>query len=210
MTVDVGSRTIAPKSNDDSPNYFQPNEIPAAQIKPSPTPNRTSERSKNMRGRIILFVAIGLVVLVAIAASGTRNTSRPTSQFLGSAENNSAQLIQQGREIFRFDTFGDEAFRGGQLQLHQAINTLTPRNALALGLKVDAEALSPSVVEAIKHGKINLDDPSVTRTLIQQKAVLGVVGFFDNNNTLRSVGLTCAVCHWTTQSHPALAQGSTA
>jgi len=53
------------------------------------------------------------------------------------------------------------------------------------------------VVEAIKHGKINLDDPAVTRTLIQQNAVLGVVGFFDNSNTLRSVGLTCAVCHST-------------
>ena len=136
-------------------------------------------------------------MLGAVVASGTKKTSRPTSQFLGSAEDNSAQLIQQGRQIFRFETFGDEAFWGGQLQLHQAINTLTPQNALALGLKVDAEALSPSVVEAIKHGKINLDDPAVTRTLIQQKAILGVVGFFDNSNTLRSVGLTCAVCHST-------------
>jgi len=106
-----------------------------------------------MRGRIIIFVTVGLLVLGAVVASGTKKTSRPTSQFLGSAEDNSAQLIQQGRQIFRFDTFGDEAFWGGQLQLHQAINTLTPQNALALGLKVDAEALSPSVVEA----------PSLTR-----------------------------------------------
>jgi hypothetical protein len=150
-----------------------------------------------MRGRIIMFVTVGLLVLGAVVASGTKKTSRPTSQFLGSAEDNSAQLIQQGRQIFRFDTFGDEAFWGGQLQLQQAINTLSPKQALALGLKVDAEALSPSVVEAIKHGKINLDDPAVTRTLIQQKAVLGIVGFFDNSNTLRSVGLTCAVCHST-------------
>jgi cytochrome c peroxidase len=150
-----------------------------------------------MRGRIIMVVTVGLLVLGAMAASRAKNTSRQTSQFLGSAEDNSARLIQQGREIFRFDTFGDEAFWGGQLQLHQAINTLTPRQALALGLKVDTDALSPSLVEAIKHGKINLDDPAVTRTLIQQKAVLGVVGFFDNSNMLRSVGLTCAVCHST-------------
>ena len=150
-----------------------------------------------MRGRIIMVITVALLVLAAMAASRAKNASRPTSQFLGSAENNSAQLIQQGRDIFRFDTFGDEAFWGGQLQLHQAINTLTPRQALALGLKVDAEALSPSLVEAIQHGKINLDDPAVTRTLIQQKAVLGVVGFFDNSNMLRSVGLTCAVCHST-------------
>jgi hypothetical protein len=84
--------------------------------------------------------------------------------------NNSEQLIQQGRQTFRLDTFGDEAFWGGQLQLYQAISTLTPRNALGLGLKVDAQALSPSLVEGIKHGKVNLDDPVVTRALMQQQA----------------------------------------
>jgi hypothetical protein len=161
-----------------------------------------------MRGRIIMFVTAGLLVLGAVVASGTKKTSRPTSQFLGSAEDNSAQLIQQGRQIFRFDTFGDEAFWGGQLQLQQAITTLSPKQALALGLKVDAEALSPSVVEAIKHGKINLDDPAVTRMLIQQNAVLGVVGFFDNSNTLRSVGLTCAVCHSTVDNSVASGIGA--
>lgn len=149
-----------------------------------------------MRGRIILCITLGLLALGTIAATSRRSPSS-TSQFLGSAEDNSAQLIQQGRQIFRFDTFGDEVFWGDQLQLHQAINALTPRNALALGLKVDSQALSPSVVEAIKHGKVNLDDPAVTRALIQQQAVLGVVGFFDSNNKLRSVGLTCAICHST-------------
>src|SRR5437773_7998668 len=142
-----------------------------------PQPRKPSERSQNMRGRIIMVITVGLLVLAAMAASRAKNASRPASQFLGSAENNSAQLIQQGRDIFRFDTFGDEAFWGGQLQLHQAINTLTSRQALALGLKVDVEALSPSLVVATQHGKINLDDPVVTLTLIEQKAVLGVVGF---------------------------------
>jgi len=150
-----------------------------------------------MRGRIILYSALGVLALGTIAISRGRNSSRHTSQFLGSAEDNSAQLIQEGRQIFRFDTFGDEAFWGDQLQLHQAINGLTPRSALALGLKVDSQALSPSIVQAIKHGKVSLDDPAVTRSLIQQQAVLGVVGFFDSNNMLRSVGLTCAVCHST-------------
>jgi len=161
-----------------------------------------------MRSRIIVSSALGLLALTALVASGTRNTSSTTSSFLGSAEDNSAQLIQQGRQIFRFDTFGDQAFWGDQLHLHQAINNLTPRNALALGLKVDAQALSPSLVEAIKHGKVNLDDPAVTRALIQQQAVLGVVGFFDNNNLLRSVGLTCAVCHSTVDDSIAPGIGS--
>jgi hypothetical protein len=73
---------------------------------------------------------------------------------------------------------------------------LTPRNALALGLKVDVDALPSAVVEAIKHGKVNLDDPAVTQLLIKQNAVLGVVGFL-KGGALNSVGLTCAVCHST-------------
>ena len=96
----------------------------------------------------------------------------------------------------------------GQLQLHQAINTLTPRNALALGLRVDSDALSPSTVNAIKHGNVNLDDPAVTRMLIQQNAVLGVVGFFNSNGMLSSVGLTCAICHSTVNDSVAPGIGS--
>jgi hypothetical protein len=139
-----------------------------------------------------------LLVLSAIAVPGGKNRKEEsTSQFLGSAEANSKRLIHEGRWIFRFDTFGDQAFWGDQLRLHQAINTLPPSTALALGLKVDADALSPSVVEAIKHGQVNLNDPAVTRFLIKNNAVLGVVGFFNDTGTLRSVGLTCALCHST-------------
>ncbi|HWR35701.1 MAG TPA: hypothetical protein VN622_07510 [Clostridia bacterium] len=139
---------------------------------------------------LVAFVAM-LSVLATIAGTGTRR-----SHFLGSAENNSKQLIDMGRQVFRFDTFGDEQFWGGQLRLHEAINTLSPRNALALGLKVDSQALSPSVIQAIKQGRVNLDDPAVTRQLIRQNAVLGVVGFFQDQR-LSSVGLTCAFCHST-------------
>lgn len=146
------------------------------------------------RHAALVLLPVVFFVLAAVALLGAKHKSK--SDFLGSAEDNSQQLIEQGRQIFRFDTFGDQAFWGGQLQLHVAINGLTPRNALALGLKVDADALSPSVVQAIKHGKVNLDDPTVTRLLIQQNSILGVVGFFQND-TLTSVGLTCALCHST-------------
>jgi len=74
---------------------------------------------------------------------------------------------------------------------------LTPRQALGLGLKIDSQALPSTVIQAIKNGTVNLDDPAVTRLLIKLKAVLGVVGFFNADGTLRSVGLTCAVCHST-------------
>jgi hypothetical protein len=143
----------------------------------------------------ILLTVVLVLATIAVPSAKTANKAA-TSQFLGSAEDNAKQLIDQGRHIFRFDTFGDEAFWGGQLHLQQSINNLTPRTALALGLKVDAQALPPSVVEAIKHGRVNLNDPAVTLLLIKQNAVLGVVGHF-HNNTLSSVGLTCAICHST-------------
>ena len=74
---------------------------------------------------------------------------------------------------------------------------MTPTQAWTLGLKVDSDALPPQVIQAIKNGTVNLNDPAVTRLLIKLKAVLGVVGFFNPDGTLRSVGLTCAVCHST-------------
>src|SRR5690349_5883691 len=118
----------------------------------------------------LLLLLAGCVVLAAMAENRDKNSKDdPRFAFLGNVDDSSRQLLNSGKQIFRFDTFGDEAFWGDQLQLHQAINGLTPRNALALGLKVDADALSPSTVEAIKHGKVNLDDPAVTRALIKQK-----------------------------------------
>jgi hypothetical protein len=143
-----------------------------------------------------ILLAVVLVLATIVVPSAKTAKKANTSQFLGSAEENSKHLIDQGRQIFRFDTYGDEAFWTGQLQIQQAVSSLTPRTALSLGLKVDAEALPPSVVEAIKHGNVNLNDPAVTLQLIEQNAVLGVVGTF-NGNTLSKVGFTCALCHST-------------
>jgi len=141
-----------------------------------------------------LLIAL-LPVAILITASTQNQTS--SSTFFGSADSNSQSMIQQGRHTFCFDTFGDEAFWGGKLELHRAINNMTPSQALTLGLKVDSDALPPEVIQAIKNGTVNLNDPTVTRLLIKLKAVLGVVGFFNPDGTLRSVGLTCAVCHST-------------
>src|SRR5438105_2562891 len=162
-----------------------------------------------MKRRYALVAALPAAFVLALAimaAPGAKQ--KPASQFLGNAEDNSDQLIHQGRQIFRFDTFGDEVFWGGQLQLQQAINTLAPRTALALGLKVDSQSLPPSLVLAIKRGKVNLDDPAVTRLLIKKNAVLGVVGFFDNQGMLTSVGLSCATCHSTVDNSVAPGIGS--
>src|SRR5262245_735278 len=94
-------------------------------------------------------------------------------------------VVREGRSIFRFDTFGSEAFWGGALRLHETIAGsanggagpgLSPRAALSLGLKVDADALPPDLVNAATRGAVNLDDPATTLALLKLDAVVGVKG----------------------------------
>ena len=115
-------------------------------------------------------------------------------------------LVNQGKQIFRFDTYGDEEFWSGLLHIDKAIAGaanggfgpgVSPRTALAVGLKVDAQALPPDVVSGIQSGAISLDDPKTTIALLKLNAVLGVKGNFETNGTLKSIGITCASCHST-------------
>jgi len=116
------------------------------------------------------------------------------------------QMLEQGRQIFRYDTFGDETFWGDTLRLHQAIagahlggvgEGVTPKTALAVGLKVDVDALPASLVSQLKAGKVNLDDPATTLALLKLNSVVGVTGHFDNQGKLVSMGIQCALCHAT-------------
>jgi hypothetical protein len=141
-----------------------------------------------LAGGLILY-ALGVAIIGTVQAF-----NRPSADAQNVAASN--RLFAEGKQIFRFDTFGDEAFWGGQLRLHETVRTLSPRRALGLGLKVDVDALPRDVVDALRKGKVNLDDPAVTATLLKLNAVLGVKGFFEDG-TLTSVGLTCAVCHST-------------
>jgi Cytochrome c len=110
---------------------------------------------------------------------------------------NVEDMVKDGRQIFRFDTFGDEAFWGDTLRLHEAIATVSPKTALAVGLKVDLDALPLDLVQALKAGKVNLDDPAVTLALLKLNAVLGVTGIFNQAGNLSSMGIQCALCHST-------------
>lgn len=112
------------------------------------------------------------------------------------------QLVQQGQEIFRYDTFGDETFWTDVLQMNEVIESaVSPATALSVGLKVDAEALPPAVVEAIQNGEVDLDDPQTTLVLLQLNAVVGVQGEVSENSDgtlkLDRMGITCALCHST-------------
>ena len=150
-----------------------------------------------MKRNVAVFLLMPAVILLMAAISeSTTKIGADGNELRSSTVDNAKHLIEQGRQIFRFDTYGDEAFWTDQLHMQQSVTGLSPQTALALGLKVDAEALPPSVIQAIQLGKVNLGDPAVTLQLIKQNAVLGVVGTF-NGNTLAKVGFTCALCHST-------------
>ncbi|HYC79248.1 MAG TPA: hypothetical protein VEI02_16645 [Planctomycetota bacterium] len=126
------------------------------------------------------------------------------------------QMIMEGRQTFRFDTFGDEEFWGDQLHLHDAIKGaalggvgpgLTPNAALGLGLRVDSEALNAATRQQIQNGTADLGNPATTVELLRQNAVIGVTGFFDVGGALTKVGIQCALCHSTVDDDLAVGIG---
>jgi hypothetical protein len=157
-------------------------------------------------GMLVVALAIRPVTAVEGFLDDT-NTSNPYDTQIRS---NTRSLIDQGRETFRYDTFGSETFWGNTLRLHDAIQGsnfggvgpgVSPKTALAVGLKVDSDAIPPAVADAIRAGQVNLDDPAVTLSLLQLGAVVGVTGIFNNQNTassgLKAVAIHCALCHST-------------
>lgn len=150
-------------------------------------------------GRFVLTGAIGVLLVLLAAGLALSDTS-------AQEDDANRRLIEEGRETFRYDTFGDEVFWGDTLQLHQAIAGealggvgpgVSPNTALSVGLKVDAEALPAELVEQIQAGGVDLDDPATTLALLELNAVLGVTGFFDDAGNLESLGVQCALCHST-------------
>jgi hypothetical protein len=157
------------------------------------------------RSIAIAVPAAFVLYLVFVLANGTIQSLRPARAVVVAAPRANS-LVAQGRRIFRYDTFGDQAFWGGALQLNRAIAGrklggvgpgVSPKTALSVGLKVDATKIPKSVAAAIKAGKVDLNSPKTTLALLKLNAVVGVKGFFDKAGHLSSIGLTCAVCHST-------------
>jgi hypothetical protein len=148
-----------------------------------------------------------LMKICSVAAAATMiagcRSDRPTAPATNAARLTSAgpmnpALIAAGQTIFRFDTYGDQTFWTDTLRMHEVIRTsVSPATALSVGLKVDVDALPAAVKAGIQNGSINLNDPATTVALLKLGAVVGVIGQVDANNTLTSVGITCALCHST-------------
>lgn len=158
----------------------------------------------NKKSWLGLIAAAGIVLGLILASCGSDDGN--TTRAEDTSRANALQMFEEGKQTFRFDTFGDESFWGDTLKLHQAIQGSTlggvgpgvsPQTALAVGLKVDVDALPPELVTQLKSGTLNLDDPANTVALIKLNAVLGVTGFFNPDGSMKSIGLQCAFCHST-------------
>jgi hypothetical protein len=166
----------------------------------------------------VLGVAAGLTLILWLTAdvvtglpaqnakTAPKTATSTSAGFDAVIRTHSQRMLEEGRQTFRFDTFGSESFWGDSLHLHQAIAGeklggvgpgVSPKTALSVGLKVDADALPSALVAQLKAGKVNLDDPATTAALLRLNAVVGVTGFFDDRGNLRSMGIQCAFCHAT-------------
>jgi hypothetical protein len=154
-----------------------------------------------------LCLVLGAVASPVIGAQGFLDQSGDRAHENDQViRDNTRRLVEEGRQIFRFDTFGSETFFGDTLKLHQAVEGsahggvgpgVSPKTALTVGLKVDMDAVPQDVLKAVAAGQVNLDDPAVTLTLLKLNAVVGLTGYFNSDGSLRSLGAQCALCHST-------------
>jgi cytochrome c2 len=171
------------------------------------TKNTLLER-RLIKVAVVLFVAAAMMVLLGAQTSATweEQGKGKLTEAERTTDANAQGMLSEGKQTFRFDTFGDEVFWSDTLQLHRAIAGanqggvgpgVSPKTALAVGLKVDSDALPGSLVAQLKHGRVNLDDPATTLALLKLDAVVGVKGTFNQTGNLQAVGITCALCHST-------------
>jgi len=154
---------------------------------------------------IVLLSVTAVTVVLGARSSWADNEGQNRGKSTESERQtdvNAQRMLEDGKQTFRFDTFGDEAFWSDALQLHRAIAGanfggvgpgVSPATALAVGLKVDSDALPQSLISQLKHGRVNLDDPGTTLALLKLNAVIGVKGTFKGDGSLQSVGITCAL-----------------
>ena len=165
-------------------------------------------KSGKLRIGVVIVAGAAMTVALGYAKLPERFAvsaqAPPTTAYDRAVTQNVQQLLEDGRRIFRYDTFGDEVFWSDTLRLHQVIAGgrnggigpgVSPKTALSVGLKVDLDALPPTLVDQLKAGQVNLDDAATTLALLKLNAVVGVIGTFGDDGSLKSIGLTCAVCH---------------
>lgn len=159
---------------------------------------------KHQRTHGLAISIIAALIVGGYGAAFSDERDQPLTKLDRQIDKHAERTVAEGRQIFRYDTFGDEAFWGDTIKLHQAIQGtrfggvgpgISPKTALAVGLKVDVDALPDELIDGLKKGRVDLNDPATTLALLKLNAVIGVTGFFEPSGTLRSIGIQCALCH---------------
>lgn len=139
---------------------------------------------------------LGLALLTIAACADERLSSpKPSAAAVMQAPppSLSASVGARGREIFRHETWGDEAFWTNVLRLHEVVqNAVDPVTALAVGLKVDATRLPPGFLAGA-----DLTSPATTVELLRRDAVVGLKAKVTATGRIAQLGITCALCHST-------------
>jgi mono/diheme cytochrome c family protein len=149
-------------------------------------------------GAASIVFALALTFAVAgfsPAITANQTASRSADEGLRNDRDDGEPKHRKGQAIFRYDTFGDEQLWTDVLRMHEVIATVPPATALAVGLKVDVEALPRAVKAALRAGEVDLTNPAITVELLRLNAVVGVQGKVNDVGQLTSVGITCALCH---------------
>jgi mono/diheme cytochrome c family protein len=143
--------------------------------------------------------AVALYCLVGALAGCSDDGQGPTEP--------TPDQLAEGKQTFRFETFGDETFWTDSLRIHEVIQSaVSPQAALGVGLKVDADALPPGTLE-----NADLSDPATTVALLKLNAVVGLQGTVETvggKDTLTHLGITCALCHSTVDNRAGSGIGS--
>lgn len=150
-------------------------------------------------------MAVLTCLFVLTPTAGIAGSESP-GDFAAETVRNAQRMLEEGQQIFRHDTFGDEVFWTDALRMNEAIaghehgglgSGISPKTALSVGLKVDTTVLPPALVSQLRAGQVNLNDAAVTLALLKLQAVVGLRGTFDDAGRLRTIGITCALCHST-------------
>ncbi|HSE45482.1 MAG TPA: c-type cytochrome [Gemmatimonadales bacterium] len=129
---------------------------------------------------------------ITLAACGT-NPAATDSNPSAAVADQSGEGFRNGRQIFRFDTYGDDQFWTDTLGLNKIVEqSVDPTTALSVGLKVDASVLPDGILQ-----KVDLKSPATTVALLKLNAVVGIQATVDEQNHITKLGITCAFCHST-------------
>jgi Cytochrome c len=155
-----------------------------------------------------LLLSLGVNVIANAASAEAQALEQSSPEALAANDNlinaHAQRMLREGRSIFRYTTFGSEAFWGAALKLHRAIAGaqnggfgpgVSPNTALSVGLKVDIDALPDALVAQLQAGNVDMNDPATTLALLKLNAVVGLTGRFNAAGNISSLGIQCALCH---------------